>query len=146
MMKIASVRYLVAMLSLCLLAPAMSWAGTSRAAADTLGQVRVVPNPWSASIESQQYAGRSGDSVNDARDGYSRVWFMGIPPTCTIKLYTVDGDLIRTIRHEPVGDVESTQEKWDLIADSDQYAVSGIYVFVVQSDAGTSVGKFIIIR
>jgi|GEM_PF-1195218 len=111
------------------------------------GKVRVVPNPWSASDNSQHYAGRIGEAVKDSRSGYSRIQFVNLPGTCTLKIYTVDGDLIKTIDHKAVGSANPTgNETWNLISESNQYVVSGIYIFVVESSGGTEVGKFIIIR
>ena len=38
------------------------------------------------------------------------------------------------------------QARWNLISRNGQDVVSGIYLFVVQSDQGTQRGKFVIIR
>ncbi len=38
------------------------------------------------------------------------------------------------------------QARWNLISRNGQDVVSGVYVFVVQSDLGTQRGKFVIIR
>jgi hypothetical protein len=145
-MTIASLRCLVAAVSLCLLAPAVVHAGASRASADSM-QVRVVPNPWSAADAASRWGGRPKNPLDDGID-YSRVTFFNIPVRCTINIYTIDGDLVRSIDHEPIGDIESQQQRWDLVTRSSQAAVSGIYVFAVtnKEDGATQVGKLIIIR
>jgi len=38
------------------------------------------------------------------------------------------------------------QARWNLISRNGQDVVSGVYLFVVQSDQGTQRGKFVIIR
>jgi len=135
------------LLAFCIVScpPAISRADAMKAAADTLrpGTVRVVPNPWCASRDSQHFAGETRDTNIDVAKGWSRVVFANLPSKATIRIYTVDGDLIRTIPH-PMKEGGAT--RWDLITDTDQYAVSGIYIFVVESDVGTDVGKIIIIR
>ena len=146
-------RLFIAAFGLCMALPSVSLAQTV-VKADTLnGKVRVVPNPWSASTASQQYAGRSGNPVSDSQSGYSRVLFVSIPSNCTIKIFTVDGNLVKTIEHESTPGTNTTSTTWNMISDSDQYVVSGIYVFVVEttpenSSLGhqTEVGKMIIIR
>ena len=143
-MRVLRMRYLLAALVLGLLAPGFGSAGSVSVAADSIrGKVRVVPNPWCANDSSQHYAKATGRPYDDTSGGYSRVLFFNLPSKATIRIYTVDGDLIRTIEHPLPG---GGATRWDLLSNSGQYAASGIYVFVVESDIGTDMGKIIIIR
>lgn len=144
-MKHAGIRHVFLALCAGFVLPALASADLARAGVDSVaGRVRVVPNPWCASKLSQQYnPGRKLNTVDDVKSGYSRMMFFNLPAPCTINIYTVDGDLIRTIDHPATG---GSSTPWDLITNSDQYAVTGIYVWVVESSVGRDVGKLIIIR
>lgn len=102
---------------------------------ETLNKILVVPNPFVI---------RSGYTTPGGRDLIS---FVNIPSPCTIRIYTVRGDLIKTIEHK----VDTGIAQWDQITDYGQYAESGIYIFQVKSLAGptrnqTFTGKFAIVR
>jgi hypothetical protein len=71
---------------------------------------------------------------------------VNLPPVCTIRIYTEAGDLVRTIKHGVGDSLPSGDEFWDQITDFNQEVVSGIYVAVVDSDQGTDVVKFVIVK
>lgn len=112
------------------------------------GYVRAAPNPWSASPNSPVFGPRQASSVANEVSGYSRIAFHFIPAVCTIRIYTVDGDIVATVDHELNADgTASHSAEWYLVSDSDQYVVSGIYVYVVRTpDGQAEAGKLIIIR
>ena len=107
-------------------------------------RVKVVPNPylvyneWQATLYSK------------------RLKFINLPSECIIRIFNLNGELVRTIRHhytyEPAqGEQEVTgsaggDEWWDLLNDNRQLVASGVYIFHIQSDVGEQVGKFVIIR
>jgi hypothetical protein len=98
----------------------------------------VVPNPYvaSASFEPAPYAvsGR----------GDRRVEFRAIPQGATIRIYTVRGDLVRTLRQDG-----STfgMVPWDLRTKDNLDVAPGLYIFHVDgADVGTHVGKLAIIK
>lgn len=98
--------------------------------------LRVVPNPYN--IRSVNY----GDP-NDASDTENnKLLFVGLPGQCTIRIFTVSGDLIKTIHH--VSDLGS--ESWDQVTDSNQFIVSGIYIAHIESSLGNEIIKFVVIR
>ncbi|MCK4665315.1 T9SS type A sorting domain-containing protein, partial [Candidatus Dependentiae bacterium] len=68
--------------------------------------------------------------------------FSKLPPVCTIKIFTSNGTLIKTIMHT---DGTGT-ENWNLKNDGDNKIASGIYFFVVSSEHGTKKGKIAIIK
>jgi hypothetical protein len=78
-----------------------------------------------------------------------RIRFANLPPHCTIRIYTLDGDLVKEIEHEKDPQaLDATVGEWDLISRNTQAVVSGIYLFSVQDkDSGKNqVGKFVIIK
>ena len=68
--------------------------------------------------------------------------FINIPPKCKIKIYTMSGDLVKTIHHTD----GSSEEPWDQVTEYNQLVYTGVYLYVVDSDMGSKVGKFVIVR
>ena len=80
-----------------------------------------------------------------------QVYFMFLPPVCTINIYNLSGEKVNTIRHEYYGvdqnDEESGSELFNLVNHSNQALAFGIYVYVVTTpDNKKHIGKFAIIR
>ena len=110
-------------------------------------KVVVYPNPYKISDD---YRGHGYEDRN--RVGWSersrRIQFVNLPARATIRIYTLDGDLVREIRHEPGGMFTETGSVawWDLITKNTQAVVSGIYLYAVESELGTQAGKIVIIK
>ncbi len=99
-------------------------------AANTLN-VTVFPNPFRIT---------SGFPVSGAEN--SIVW-TNLPAECTIRLYTSNGELIKTMRHRsPV----SGEETWDQLTDARQRPAPGIYFWTVESTVGGAKGTLLIIK
>lgn len=98
---------------------------------DNLNDVLVVPNPFIIG------EGRSMPGQGD------EIQFVNIPNPCTIKIYTVRGDLVKTIE---ITEGEGGIVKWNQVTDYGQFVESGIYLFHVDSKIGQKTGKFAIIR
>jgi hypothetical protein len=107
--------------------------------ATDLSVVKVVPNP---------YLVRAGwDLDND----YQRVQFINLPTECTIKIYTIAGDLVKTLTHaEPYQGGFDNHTRgtayWNLQTENNQKVTTGVYVFRVVSPFGEAVGRFAVIR
>ncbi len=126
-----------------------------RGAAESSDEVYVVPNPYRLDAN---YAGRDGldweTPVGRVWTEYSRkIRFANLPPRCIVRIYTLDGDLVKEIEHtDPsVGETKEIMvgaEDWDLINRNDQAIASGIYIFNVENfDTGKyQLGKFVIIK
>lgn len=75
--------------------------------------------------------------------GSTRIRFVNIPQKCTIRIFTVNGDLIDTIRHptrasDPLkGETEWVQGSFNFGSE----ASPGLYFFVVESQVAGSEGK-----
>jgi hypothetical protein len=97
----------------------------------------VVPNPYvaSASFEPERFAvsGR----------GERRMEFRGLPARCTIRIYTVLGDLVQILEHDGSTD---GYVPWDLRTRDNLDVAPGLYLFHVDADAGRKIGKFAIIK
>lgn len=97
-----------------------------------LDQVAVVPNPF--------YRSSGFEEPGRERD----IQFVFIPQRCTIRIYTLRGDLVKTIRHD---DESSGVAIWNQITDYGQYVKSGMYFYVIENDRGeVQRGKFAIVN
>jgi len=80
------------------------------------------------------------------------IHFANLPERCTIRIYSIDGDLIREFQHpariEMDGRCPITRHEacWDLITRNRQQVVSGLYYWTVEDDYGNvKVGKLVVI-
>ena len=112
------------------------------------GDVYVYPNPYrvDADYRSLGYEGRNQDDRWDER--VRAIWFANLPPKCTISIYTIDGDRVRTLKHDmSPSDPMHRRHRWSLINRNLQLVQSGLYYWVVESDDGrVQMGKLVIIR
>jgi hypothetical protein len=98
----------------------------------------VVPNPYvgAASFEPAPF-GVQGR-------GDRRMEFRNIPQNSTVRIYTVRGELVRTLRQDG-----STNGyiPWDLRTKDNLDVAPGLYIYHVDAgSAGTSIGKFAVIK
>ena len=99
----------------------------------------VVPNPYvaAASFEPQRFAvmGR----------GERKIEFRNLPANCTIRIYTLNGELVQTLKHD--GNINKGYMEWNL-RNSDQLEIApGLYIYHVDGgEVGTFIGKFAIIK
>jgi len=111
--------------------------------------VYVYPNPYriNGGYQEEGFEGREKDLRDNAPDRKRKVNFANLPPQCTIRIYTLDGDLVKEINHNvAASDPLSSHEKWDLITRNTQLVVSGLYYWTVEDDRGNvQVGKLVIL-
>jgi len=106
----------------------------------------VYPNPYrmDANYRSMGYEGVGTDAWAERTRS---IYFANIPRRCTVTIWSLDGDLIREIRHdEPEGSGTASIAHWDMINKNNEIVTSGLYYFTVESDYGTQIGTFMIIR
>ena len=103
---------------------------------NSLSMVDVVPNPFN--LSATQFPGEP-----------NKILFANLTPYCTIRIYTMSGDLVKTLEHTS----GSGEESWDQVTSSNQYLASGIYIYhiVARDENGDptgeeTTGKFIIVR
>ena len=110
-------------------------------------EIFVYPNPYriDASYRSEGFEGRTESDRPD--DRLRAIHFANLPPKCTIKIFTLDGDLVREIDHDyPEGDPLSMHEEWEVITRNTQKPVSGLYYWTVEDAQGqVQMGKLVVI-
>jgi hypothetical protein len=102
-----------------------------------LTKVFAIPNPY-----------RTGGSVYTTQNYHNfpdlKVRFVNVPAECTLRIYTVSGDLIWETDYRTLtgGNVE-----WDVKNQSGEDVASGVYVYKVEDSKGDHVyGRLIVIR
>jgi len=126
-------------------------------ASEDMDNIKVVPNP---------YIGRSkfdGRLENDEKgDKSRRLWFINLPQKCTVRIYTLAGDLVQTLHHDGAdmtdivtisraatqGIAAEGMHSWNLLSKHNQIIAPGVYLFSVENKADDKikVGKFVIIK
>ena len=110
--------------------------------------VIVYPNPYRIDASyNERFEGWDNPALN--KEYSRRINFANVPAKCTIRIFSIDGDLIRTIEHDcngTEGQYECSHAEWDIISRNTQYVVAGIYYYSVESALGNQVGKIVIIR
>jgi hypothetical protein len=114
-------------------------------------KVEVVPNPYKIS---EDYAQMRWEDWEGA--GWSehtrRLDFINLPSKCTIRIYSLNGDLVRVLEHDASVNMASgmaaSSESWNLISKDVEAVVSGLYLFSVEDEesGATQVGKFLIVK
>ncbi len=87
-------------------------------------------------------AGTGSGQTGTEADG---ITFSNLPSECTIKIYTIAGDLVREIHHSDTGGLIG-QDKWDVKTTHGESAASGVYLWRVDSSVDGKNGKLMVIR
>lgn len=98
-------------------------------------KIYVYPNPYRA-------AAPWDFKPNKDNPSEERVRFNNIPGECTIRIYTLAGDLVKEIKHT---DGTGSQD-WDLISRNTQKIVSGIYLYQIEAKGINHIDKLVVIR
>jgi hypothetical protein len=103
-----------------------------------LDKIAVVPNPYVGAASWEPATATTGR-------GERLVYFIHLPNKCTIRIYTISGNLVKTLyRDAPVTD---GQEPWDLTTKDGMSLAFGVYIFHVDAPGiGQKIGKFAIIK
>ncbi|MBN2355577.1 hypothetical protein JXO59_05660, partial [candidate division KSB1 bacterium] len=101
-------------------------------------KIRVVPNPYIISTHWER------ERLGNIPDGepIREMAFINLPPECTIKIFSIDGDLVKTLHHSN----ETGTEYWDIRSEYNQMVSTGVYFYHVDANSVEKVGKFAIIR
>jgi hypothetical protein len=103
-----------------------------------LEAIKVYPNPY------------MGVSNQEPRNIYSegrgerRITFTHLPSTCTIRIYTVRGELVETLNHST--SIDDGNENWDLRSKDGLNIAYGVYIYHVESPYGEKIGRFAVIK
>lgn len=95
-----------------------------------LDNIRVVPNPY------------MGNASWEYSEGERQIQFVNLPEICTIRIYTLAGELLRTIDH----DNGTGAENWNMLSESGRGIASGVYLYHIESQYGEHTDKFAVIK
>ncbi len=117
-------------------------------------EIGVYPNPY--------YANAVWDGSSER---LRKIYFYNLPAECEIVIYTLAGDIVKTIIHDASSNGSDTrwfqnyasdgkqqfaggEHTWDLVTDNDQAIATGLYLFTVKNSKTGDIktGKFLIIK
>jgi hypothetical protein len=110
---------------------------TANATEEDLDKINVIPNPYvvTSSYETQPWI--------------KELQFHNLPERCEIRIFTVSGELVQILNHEPgsKGYRGSSVEAWDLWNYNEQEVAFGVFIYHVKAKGiGEKLGKFAIIK
>jgi len=115
-------------------------------AKDELDRIKVVPNPyvvaaaWEPEVEEPTMAQRAVGAEHRRK-----ICFIHLPPKCTIRIFTLSGELVKVIEHD--SDTWDGMVEWDMISKDGMEIAYGIYFYVVDvPGVGTKMGKFAVVK
>lgn len=101
-----------------------------------ISKIRVVPNPY---VVSSLYEPEFGEL---RREPLRQIQFINLPPECTIYIFTVDADLVKTIHHSSTAGTAV----WDLRAEGNREIAPGVYIYVVKTQDSEHMERFAVIK
>jgi len=104
-----------------------------------LDRIKVVPNPY---IVSNSWEPRN--PYSNGR-GDRELHFIHLPANCTIKIFNVRGQLVKSIDHN--APVDDGTEIWNMLSKDNLEISYGIYIYHIQAEGvGEKIGKFVVIK
>ena len=103
---------------------------------NNISKIKVVPNPY---IVSSLYEPEFGEL---RREPLRQIQFINLPNVCTIHIFTVDADKVKTLYH----DSNSGTEIWDLRSEGGREIAPGIYIYVVKAEGTEYLNRFAVIK
>ena len=108
-------------------------------ARNNLNNIKVVPNPYYATNAFE------GQNTFTSGRGPREIQFRNLPQNCTIRIFTISGELVRTIRHS--SQMNDGTGSWDLLTKDNLTAAYGIYVYHIEAKGiGDKIGKLALIK
>jgi hypothetical protein len=101
-----------------------------------MNKIRVVPNPY---VVSSLWEPEYGEL---RREPLRQIQFINLPPECTIYIFTVDADLIKTLYHNSTNGTEI----WDLRAEGGREIAAGVYIYLVKTKDSQLLERFAVIK
>lgn len=117
-------------------------------------EIGVYPNPY--------YANAVWDGSSER---LRKLYFYNLPEECEIIIYTLAGDIVKTMLHDASSNGSDTrwfqnyasdgkqqfaggEHAWDLVTDNDQAVATGLYLFTVKNSKTGDIktGKFLIVK
>ena len=111
----------------------------AQVAGTVLDDIKVVPNPYRVAA-----IWEPRNPFNSGR-GPQELHFNNLPNQCTIRIFTVNGELVDVIEHN--SPIENGTAVWDLLTKDELRVSYGIYIYHVDAPGiGEKVGKFAIVK
>ena len=108
-------------------------------AQEELDNIKVVPNPYVASARWEV------KNPFDSGRGPRSLHFTHLPAKCTIRIFTVTGELVKTLEHD--SQFNDGSEEWDLLSRDNLGISYGVYIYHIDAPGiGEKIGKFAIIK
>jgi hypothetical protein len=101
-----------------------------------MNKIRVVPNPY---VVSSLFESELGEL---RLEPLRQIQFINLPAICTIYIFTVAADRVKTLYHNS----QSGTETWDLRTESNREVAPGVYIYVVKTDQTQYMERFAIIK
>jgi len=106
-------------------------------ASSQLNNIYVVPNPYVVFSSMEQ------PGVTSDKRGEQVLEFRNLPPKCTIRIYTITGELVKTIEKDDM----TNYARWDLLSYEAQRLAYGVYIYHVDAPGiGQKIGRFALIK
>ncbi len=103
---------------------------------ENINKIRVVPNPY---VVSSLYEPEFGEL---RREPLRQIQFINLPSVCSIYIFTIDGDRVKTLEHNS----NNGTEIWDLRSEGGREIAPGIYIYVVKADNVEHIERFAVIK
>jgi hypothetical protein len=103
---------------------------------ENISKIKVVPNPY---IAASLFEPEFGEL---RREPERQIQFINLPNQCDIFIYTIDADLVKTIRHDALNGTAT----WDLKGEGGREVAPGIYIYVVKTESADYMSRFAIIK
>jgi len=104
-----------------------------------LARIKVVPNPYVAAATWEPR------NPFETGRGPRELHFIHLPKRCTIRIYTVQGELVAVIEHD--SPLEDGTAIWNMLTKDNLDIAYGVYVYHVEAPGlGEVVGKFAVIK
>lgn len=109
-------------------------------ASSQMDKITVVPNPYIGLSEIEPT-----NRLPGATRGERRIYFDHLPSRCTIRIFTINGDLVQTLEHD--AGMDNGREYWNLL-NRDGFGVAyGVYVAHIDAPGiGERILKFALIK
>lgn len=105
-----------------------------------LDQIKVVPNPYVAVNDIEPT-----DRLPGTTRGSRRIYFEHLPKECTIRIFTLSGELVKELVH--ASGLDNGREYWDLLNRDNLGVAYGVYIAHIEAKGvGEKILKFAIIK
>jgi hypothetical protein len=121
--------------------------GSADQLGDVLPPVFIYPNPYRVDDKYRDGGWEGRGDFDRINDRVRAIHFVNVPAKCTIRIHSLDGDLIRELQHDvDTADPKCHHATWDMISRNVQMIVSGLYYWSVEDESGkVQIGTLVVI-